>query len=436
MSVDGYDTWMHTDGSRGNADIVSSMQRRTDVLELRRGGLPSAVVYGLNGLASATVFLALLPLMPVWGEPGMPTLTLGMLSPAIAVCGVAAVVLAVWGWQRRAPRWIEFRADGFSIPRHHGVFEGTWVSYGDVWALHGWRGWRQPHLVLNVGGRRRHYWGRNAFVDADAPDRFVAHVRAGIGRLCDGEARLARLDRRAASATAAQTGRMWVTLGVAVTLVSVFAMEILLGAPGHRDALVALGANLPSRVAEGELFRLVTANVLHASFWHFASNAWILLGVGWILERLVGSLRFGIAIAGGALLGSLAWTLASSGLVCVGASTATFGALALLFWTIFYFRDELPGNYRSSFWFWGGAALLLVVGERSAAVMEGVEVAHLGHVGGAIGGLLAGLVTVRGAPLADLARTRSPLTNLLGVVLGTIFVGGFAWAAAVLPRGS
>lgn len=87
--------------------------------------------------------------------------------------------------------------------------------------------------------------------------------------------------------------------------------------------LITLGANVPPLVAEGEVWRLLTASVLHANLLHVAFNVFFQLRMGFAIERRYGYAKFALLYAASAIYGN---TLSAAAIFCgsikVGASTA------------------------------------------------------------------------------------------------------------------
>ncbi|KAL8453098.1 hypothetical protein Emed_000968 [Eimeria media] len=87
--------------------------------------------------------------------------------------------------------------------------------------------------------------------------------------------------------------------------------------------LVTFGANVPSLVAKGEVWRLLTASFLHANLLHVAFNVFFQLRMGFAIERRYGYLKFAALYAAAAIYGNL---LSAAAIFCgsikVGASTA------------------------------------------------------------------------------------------------------------------
>ena len=97
-------------------------------------------------------------------------------------------------------------------------------------------------------------------------------------------------------------------------------------------------------VADGELYRLITAAFLHAGLLHLALNMFALASLGPVLESALGRSRFLVLYLLSALGGStLSFLLAEPNTVGVGASGAIFG----LFGAFYVVARRLGGDTRS-----------------------------------------------------------------------------------------
>ena len=133
--------------------------------------------------------------------------------------------------------------------------------------------------------------------------------------------------------------QMPATLVLILANIAMFGVEIWAGGSEDADVLLRLGALWPPAITEdGEVWRLLTAQFLHAGVEHILANMVALWFLGRALEYSLGSLRFALVYALGGL-GSMAgvYELMRRGLIeenlLVGASGAifaVFGAIAAL----------------------------------------------------------------------------------------------------------
>jgi membrane associated rhomboid family serine protease len=180
-----------------------------------------------------------------------------------------------------------------------------------------------------------------------------------------------------------------------------------------RQQSIDAGAVYGPAIADGEWWRVVTGCFLHASLLHIAFNMYALYAIGPTLETRLGSVRYLALYVIGGLWGSAGALLMSPNSPTVGASGAIFGLMAALF--IAEQRHGMPVM--------GGVGVFLVINLVITFTLPGISIG--GHLGGLVGGGLAGLLyetTARrgGTPLA-IAGTAA---LLLAAVAATIVAVG------------
>jgi membrane associated rhomboid family serine protease len=118
-------------------------------------------------------------------------------------------------------------------------------------------------------------------------------------------------------------------LGLGLVL---FVLERVFAQGGdHATTLVQLGAKVPVFIRGGEWWRLFSALPLHSDPIAALVNSLVLLSLGLVLEKLLGSARFLILYVGAGLLGSLVGSFGPAGLqavVGVGSTGTLFGLLS------------------------------------------------------------------------------------------------------------
>ena len=121
----------------------------------------------------------------------------------------------------------------------------------------------------------------------------------------------------------------YVLLGIMV-LVQLGAMASGANATGSRfggSQLITDGAVSGPAVADGEIWRLLTAGFLHAGLLHLMFNAFALYVLGTMLEPAIGRLRFAIIYFVSLFAGSFGALLVEPNALTVGASGAIFGLM-------------------------------------------------------------------------------------------------------------
>jgi len=177
----------------------------------------------------------------------------------------------------------------------------------------------------------------------------------------------------------------WVKVFLAVN-VAVFAVMTLAGGTEDLDVLIRFGASSTSRIVQGEVWRLFTANFIHIGVLHLAFNTLALYSLGQEVEALFGSPRFIVMYLLTGLSGSIfSFGLGSGRGLSAGASTALFGLAGTLI--AFFVRN------RKHFGSIGVRHLYNTVGLVAINLFIGFSVPgidNLGHLGGLIGGLILG----------------------------------------------
>ncbi|HEV3426876.1 MAG TPA: rhomboid family intramembrane serine protease [Paraburkholderia sp.] len=204
--------------------------------------------------------------------------------------------------------------------------------------------------------------------------------------------------------------------------------------------LLDWGANFAPLTLTGEPWRLLTSAFLHGSWTHLLLNMYMLFVLGSVLERVVGSARFGaiylLSALGGSLLSAfwhgyhevnsfqyaLGTVMPTGGIrpvVSVGASGALMGlAGAAGFWAMFQpgnAKDEAVERVSGS-----AIAQVLVINLVYGFITTGIDQAA--HIGGVITGFVAAAVLF---PWRSIAPRMSAfvLPVLLAVVGSAAMVG-------------
>jgi membrane associated rhomboid family serine protease len=169
------------------------------------------------------------------------------------------------------------------------------------------------------------------------------------------------------------------------------------------------GLNAPT-VANGEVYRLLTAGFLHAGPFHLLVNMYSLFILGTLLEPAVGRVRFLLIYFVSLLAGSFGALLSDPNLTTVGASTAIFGLMGA---AVVVMRNRGIDPMQSGLPLWIGINLVLTF------TITGLSKG--GHVGGLIGGVVAAAVLFE---LPDKVPRLPPVVPML--------VAGALGAAAVV----
>ncbi|WP_322069615.1 rhomboid family intramembrane serine protease [Paraburkholderia bannensis] len=206
--------------------------------------------------------------------------------------------------------------------------------------------------------------------------------------------------------------------------------------------LLDWGANFAPLTLTGEPWRLLTSAFLHGSWTHLLLNMYMLVVLGSVLERVVGSARFGaiylLSALGGSLLSAfwhgyhevnglqyaLGTVIPTGGIrpvVSVGASGALMGlAGAAAFWAMFQranATDEAVERVSGS-----AIAQVLVINLVYGFITSGIDQAA--HIGGVITGFVAAGLLFPWRPVSP--RLSAFVLPLLLAVVGSAAMVGAA----------
>jgi rhomboid protease GluP len=168
-------------------------------------------------------------------------------------------------------------------------------------------------------------------------------------------------------------------------IVLVYIAEELTGGSTSTANLIRFGANYAPLVAQGEYWRLLTANFLHIGILHIAVNAYALYILGMEMEALFGHSRFIVVYLLTGISGAVFSFMMTQGL-SAGASTALFGLFGALA-VYFYKQRQLLGEMGRQRLISLGVTLLINV---VIGLSPGSGIDNWGHFGGALGGAILG----------------------------------------------
>jgi membrane associated rhomboid family serine protease len=211
----------------------------------------------------------------------------------------------------------------------------------------------------------------------------------------------------------------YVLIGI-IVLVQLGAMASGANATGSQfggSALISDGAVSRPAIADGEVWRLLTAGFLHAGLLHLMFNAFALYVLGSMLEPAIGRLRFATIYFVSLLAGSFGALLVEPDALTVGASGAIFGLMGA---AIVVMRNRGINPMESGLGLWLGINLVFTF------AIPGISIG--GHLGGLVGGAVAA------ALMFDL-RDRVRMPQLLPVLLAA-GVGAAAVLASIALSGS
>jgi rhomboid protease GluP len=194
------------------------------------------------------------------------------------------------------------------------------------------------------------------------------------------------------------------------------------------DWLELYGARINEAIRAGELWRLLTPALLHASIPHILFNMYALVIFGVGLERNFGHWRYLTLYVLGAFTGNVLSFLLSGG-YSVGASTAIFGLIGAEGIFLYQNRKMFGNQFGRAI----GNIVFIVAINLLLDLTPGIDI--WGHIGGLLGGLI---FTFFAGPrfevegiypalrLADTRESREILTGAAAVILifGALTVWG------------
>ena len=164
-------------------------------------------------------------------------------------------------------------------------------------------------------------------------------------------------------------------------------------------------------IADGQVYRLLTAGFLHAGFFHLLVNMYSLWILGMFLEPGIGRVRFVLIYLVSLLAGSFGALIVTPNAHTVGASGAIFGLLGA---GVVVLRHRGISPMQSGLPLWIGINLVF------SFAVPGISIG--GHIGGLIGGALAAVVLFE---LPDRVRRLPPLAPMIAAgALGAAAVVG------------
>ncbi len=304
------------------------------------------------------------------------------------------------------PGSITLEVTGFRHPTGARGGRSVFTAYSDLTHL------ATSPRALWIGTRRGLYMvSRRSFVDENGPENVVRALLEQIAREPGGREQLARMAE--VEETARTPGSLYATWGLLALCAAVYALQLVLGPNVER-----VGQFLSPLTADGDWWRLVTANLLHANLVHLLLNGFGLLAVGSLVERSLGTART-VCVIGFSALGAMGASWIFSSERVVGVSGVVLGLFGALCWLELRFADALPAWWRVP----RGALFGTLAATALFSLLPFVAAAA--HVGGFLAGLLAAVALT----WPRLAR-RPSAAWVRGVACASLAIGVAAIAAA------
>ena len=307
---------------------------------------------------------------------------------------------------RRRERAIVLEEDGVQHPASSRGRGRVFTRYADITHLA-----VSPQCIWIAARRWAYSLSRSAFVDPLGPERLLRALLEQIAARPGGGAQLARINEL--DARGAETPPVRATYGLAAICLAVFAFEALTYIPVFDAGYMSLPL-----VKDGDLHRLVTANLIHAFSLHLALDLLGLLVFGRLLERAIGPERV-ICVMGASAVGAMAAAGLLRDAAVVGVSGVDLGLAAGLLWVELRRGETLPAWWRipRPAWPWISVALVIDLGLGFVFPIISSEA----HLGGFLAGLLATASLTRGpleqgTPTLKLAARAVVVTTALAVL--------------------
>lgn len=277
--------------------------------------------------------------------------------------------------------------------------------------------------------------GQAPAVDPALAARIVAAIPKAValdGRLGDVGADRARFRDDLLAACP----NVFVTPAIIAACVAVWGLMVASGVSAGEPTTVDLrawGANEAVSVAlKGEVWRLPASVFLHGGILHLAVNMWALAGLGPLVERLYGPIRFTALYLAAGVGGALASMAMPPARVSVGASGAIFGVLGAILAFLLVHRRAIPPSVLKPLRSQSLGFVVFNVAFGAAVPM----IDQAAHLGGLATGFLAGLALApawprRGTSAASIARSGLASVIVAAVVVAACF-GVIRWRAGTI----
>lgn len=170
------------------------------------------------------------------------------------------------------------------------------------------------------------------------------------------------------------------------------------GVPEVQFNDLAPGEKLPSKPAPNQWWRFIVPIFLHGGIIHIGFNLLLQLTLGRDVEKLIGSVRFGLVYMAAGIFGFvLGGNFAATGIASTGASGSLFGILAITLLDLLYNWSSRPSPVKDLCFILIDIVIAFVLG-----LLPGLD--NFSHIGGFLMGLVLGVCILR-SPSAVSRRT-------------------------------
>ncbi len=219
----------------------------------------------------------------------------------------------------------------------------------------------------------------------------------------------------------------YVTYSIVAITAFIFILQLGTQALLREDLPAVLFIKSNELIRAGQIWRLLTPALLHASLLHIGFNMYALISFGMGLERHFGHGRFLLLYVLGAFAGNVLSFLFTNG-NSLGASTAIFGLLAAEGVFLVQNRKLFAGQFRNAI---GNIIFVAAINLFIIGSLPGID--NWGHIGGLLGGLIftsfAGpLWEIEGiSPAYHLVDKRPLREVIIGAAVVVLIFGGLAF---------
>jgi rhomboid protease GluP len=191
------------------------------------------------------------------------------------------------------------------------------------------------------------------------------------------------------------------------------------------------GAGFGPATKDGQWWRLVSAMFLHFGVLHLGVNLWALHDAGRLLERLIGSWRFGAVYLLGGLCGNLlSLVMHGDHAVSGGASGAIFALFGALLVVLWLERRRIHAiDFR---WLFGGAAAFAAATIAFGTLVKGID--NAAHLGGLTTGALLGAALARQTPLHPRRFATGAFVAVVAALVVLIPAPSYRWRDELRAR--
>lgn len=175
----------------------------------------------------------------------------------------------------------------------------------------------------------------------------------------------------------------------------IYVGQYLVEAATGYDLLFVLGGKINEAIMLGQIWRLITPSLLHASILHLAMNMYALYVIGRRLERFYGSGKFLLLYGLSAFAGNV-FSFVLTPIASLGASTAIFGLFAAE--GIFILQNRKMFGAERTRQMITNLIFILVI-NLVYGFMPDSSVDNMGHIGGLLGGIF---FAWKGGPILQL----------------------------------